>query len=471
MARGTGQYVAVTLPAVVSGQRENLFQQLHNIVTGAVVGAFPVYGATTFELYDTAPGDAVNARNRVYRSFGDRTVGPGSTGDAQMFYQLGLGTINTLPGGFASTHWADAYQDWAISNGNGTTDSISAPVVSQQTVTIAGANFNSALVNRLIWISDATNPTNNGVFTVSAFISSTQIKIANAAGVAEASFAGKIHYGLRNSNNNASPPSFSPTIDDGAQIDIFAERNQYEFVFVFIQSGTVYIGGATSPIRNHIAPLHSGVGRLTGGPYAPGTTVLNVDRDLTASLQVTSPPQRVWIYDATRNPNDPLPTDNSEIVFVTAVSPTQITLQAPGIVNTHNANAMVGDDPSPFFHFIIANTSNPSLFGINRADGTYVEAASNGAIVPQTNAITPLSNNPATGTGFFVGATGAILMSAGPTSMRGNPQHWNFWPVGAQVDRDRMLPNFSVPNAQKFFKSLQNASFALAIGPGATTSP
>lgn len=468
MARGTGQYVATTLTPVVSGQRDALYLVLNDIIVGAPVGLFPGYGSTTFELYDTAPGDTVNSRNRVYRSLGDRTVGPGSTGDAQVFYQLGLGTINSLPSAFAGLQWAIAYQDWSKQVGNGTTDSITAPVANHQTITLANGNFNSALVSRLIWITGATNPTNNGVFTVNSFISPTQITITNSAGVLENSFAGTVHTFIRDSENNAGPPSWAPTIDDGAQIDIFAERNQYEVTVVWIQSGNVYLLAMGSALRTHIAPLHQGVARLTGGPYAPGATVLNVDRDLTASLQVTTPAQRVWIYDATRNPGDPLPTDNTEIVFVSNVSATQVTLQAPGLVNTHNANAILGDDPSPIYHMISTGSSSPTVRMCSRADGTYVEATSSGSIVPQTSGIIIASNNPATGTGFFVGSTCGIVMSNGPTSFRGNPQHWNFWPVGAQVDRDRMIPNFTTANAQKLFKSLLNTSFALAIGPGAT---
>jgi len=78
--------------------------------------------------------------------------------------------------------------------GNGIGDSISM-AGSVATLTDSGANFQTSDVGKSITVSGATNPGNNGTFTIVSRISTTQITYTNASGVNETSgFAWQISY-------------------------------------------------------------------------------------------------------------------------------------------------------------------------------------------------------------------------------------------------------------------------------------
>lgn len=68
--------------------------------------------------------------------------------------------------------------------GEGDSLSFSTPTV---TLTDSAGLFTSDMVGKDITISDATNPGNNGTFTVASYISATQITYTNASGVTETS--------------------------------------------------------------------------------------------------------------------------------------------------------------------------------------------------------------------------------------------------------------------------------------------
>ena len=70
----------------------------------------------------------------------------------------------------------------------GTGDSVTDPDgANKQTLTDAAGLFSSADVGRTITVSGMSNPTNNDSFTITDYVSATQIKYVNAAGVAETS--------------------------------------------------------------------------------------------------------------------------------------------------------------------------------------------------------------------------------------------------------------------------------------------
>jgi hypothetical protein len=233
---------------------------------------------------------------------------------------------------------------------------------------------------------------------------------------------------------------------------------------VFIQAGLVYFLSFGSPIRNHIMPVSNGIARITGAVVAGANVVCQLDRNISASILAN---QRCWIYDATQAAGVALPTDNAENQIATAVTANSITFGT--LANNHAIGALVGIDPAPMYFAYAQGNSNPTVYFCSLANATYGGANNNnGNLVPQVSGIAVASNNPASGTGQYVGATGTTTMAAAPLSFRGNPQHMNWWPPGTQQNRDRMLPNNSTANAQKFFLGLLNAGFGLAIGPGAT---
>jgi hypothetical protein len=258
------------------------------------------------------------------------------------------------------------------------------------------------------------------------------------------------------------------TLDDTGQLDYFGVRNEYEFSLAFVQSGTRYLLGFGSPIRNHIAPATRGIARATGNVVAGGPVVIPLDRDISSLIKVG---QFVWVYDIV-TPGSPFPGghDNAEIAVVTAVTATNITVLS--LVNNHGtatSKAIIGLDPCPMYMFFAQATSNPAaIYLTNRLDASYGGAGLNtGTIIPQTAGVTEAENDPAS-TNQHVGVTGAMVPAAGPGGFRGNFQHMHWWPVSTQADEDRMIPNFDVSLAEKIFPSLLNAGFAVALGPGAT---
>jgi hypothetical protein len=78
--------------------------------------------------------------------------------------------------------------------GRGATVSLNAPIATVQTLTDTTANFPVDIVGTQVAVEHATNPANNGVFTISARPSSTSISYVNAGGVVESPLGGV--YGL-----------------------------------------------------------------------------------------------------------------------------------------------------------------------------------------------------------------------------------------------------------------------------------
>lgn len=266
------------------------------------------------------------------------------------------------------------------------------------------------------------------------------------------------HLSLRKSRTNL---VFFFTLDDVTQIDFFGVRNEYEFTFIFIQGGSRFFFSIGSPVRNHIAPVTQGIAFSTGAVVAGAAVVIPVDRNLTATLQ---PGQLVWIYDVAAT-GVALPTDNMELAIVSAVAAASVTITT--LANAHAANAIIGLDPSAMYIGLVAASASPTIHLTNRFDGTSTIDANTAVINPQNAGVVEADNDPAI-TNQYIGVTASMLPTAGVLGFRGNFQHLGFWPVGTQVDGDRMLPNFSVPLAQKIFPSLLNITHAVAIGPGAT---
>lgn len=70
---------------------------------------------------------------------------------------------------------------------DGIGDSLGTPSGSNQVINDGAGYFTSDMVGQTITISGATNPTNNGAFTIVGYTNATQITFTNAAGVAETS--------------------------------------------------------------------------------------------------------------------------------------------------------------------------------------------------------------------------------------------------------------------------------------------
>lgn len=290
-----------------------------------------------------------------------------------------------------------------------------------------------------------------GVFSIDAY---QDVSTAAGATLREAAGAGFLTL------------SFSDT----AAIDYWGVRNEYEYVMILRQSGTTRIIAFGSPRRIHIASVAAGIARATGNVTAGSPRVIPVDRDLTGLITVG---QRVWVYDVVdTGAAFPGGHDNAEVATVTAVAAGSITVAT--LVNAHGtatSKAIVGLDPCPMYAICAGSAFPPTWYMTNALNATYAGASANSCaitpfMVPDIGSFGP--NGPAR-TGLYIGASAGLSMNS-PIEFRGSPQHIHFWPIGTQVDGDRMLPNFSTALAEKIFPSIPmgGGPIAPAIGPGAT---
>jgi hypothetical protein len=266
------------------------------------------------------------------------------------------------------------------------------------------------------------------------------------------------------------------TLSDTAQIDYWGVRNEYEFVILWAQSGSWYFLVFGSPVRSHIPSLAAGIARATANVVAGAGVTIALDRDISTEITVG---QRVWVYDVV-DPGFtfPLTHDNAEVVEVSAVTATDITVVS--LANNHGSatsKAIVGLDPCPMYVNIGSNNSTMTPYFTNFIDavytGTFSQSHGFSPMFPSTGFFA--GQNAPESTNFYAGVRAHVFssgFSGGPSNggFRGYPEHLFWWPIGTQVDGDRMIPNYDVAQAQKIFPSLNygGASIGLAIGPGAT---
>jgi hypothetical protein len=266
------------------------------------------------------------------------------------------------------------------------------------------------------------------------------------------------------------------TLDDAAQIDYWGVRNEYEFVIVWKQLGISYFLVLGSPVRSHVPSLASGIARSTANVTAGAGAIIPLDRDISAEISVG---QRIWVYDVVdTGASFPLLHNNAEIAEVSAVTATNITVV--NLANNHGtatSKSIVGLDPCPMYVHAGSNSSSMTPYFTNLLDASYIASFS------QSHVFSPMfpsigffsSQNAPASTYFYTGVRAHAFSygsSGGPTNggFRGYPEHLFWWPIGTQIDGDRMIPNYDVTQAQKIFPSLPygGAPIGLAIGPGAT---
>jgi hypothetical protein len=273
------------------------------------------------------------------------------------------------------------------------------------------------------------------------------------------------------SSGSGSRQSFSATysrttLTSSDTLQYWGVLNEYEFAMVWKQGGATGFIHFGSPERTHIPSDGNGIGFTTGAATAGSSVVLSVDRDLQSSLAVG---QKIWIYNQTAAAAA-LEDDTVEIVEVEAVSASTVTIDT--LAGNKASGAIVGLDPCPMF--ANAYTANVVVYMTNHSDGSWTSATGQThGYVSTMSTLTESNLDPGNSQLYY----GARLMVTSSTAtkggVRGTCELVSNWAWGTQSDADRMLTDYagSAADAWKVFPRLAipAASFAFAIGPGATS--
>jgi hypothetical protein len=158
----------------------------------------------------------------------------------------------------------------------GTGDSISAPVIGDQTLIDAGAAFTPSIVGLSITMSGSINPVNNGVFTITTYVSPTSIKYTNPTGVIEALFTGKwyIPSVYATKAKHGSSVQLAQVLVEGVDWDIF--QTEYYVIKLLIPDYIVRNRLVDAPFLHDRAPTPPS-STLSANVLAGGTTLLLVN--------------------------------------------------------------------------------------------------------------------------------------------------------------------------------------------------
>lgn len=268
--------------------------------------------------------------------------------------------------------------------------------------------------------------------------------------------------GSREINSTSSTNGAFTTLSASTDIEFFGISNEYEFTMVIVQGGSYAWVSFGSPKRTHVPNAANGIALTTAAETAGSNVVVNLDRDISSNIAVG---QKIWLQNVTATGNA-LESDTINIAEVTAVTSNSVTVDT--LADNFASGALVGMDPSP----MCCNTGTTTvgtMYFTTESDGTYTGVVNQSYDTePLLEAVAENANDP-NPNGLYIGCQ-ALFDNAGTTSggFRGTPEFMTFWSVGTQADQDRMIANFDNAQAYKVFPSIINASYALAVGPGAT---
>ena len=256
-------------------------------------------------------------------------------------------------------------------------------------------------------------------------------------------------------------------VNNSTAIDWFLSVNEYGFAAVWVQGGLWYCAQAGTVIRPYSTAIN-GIGRVSVATSGTGTKIIDLDRDISANIQVG---QKVWLLNLTPAAAA-LKTDYTELVTVSGV--TSGTITVTGVTNTpYEIGSLVGIDPAPAFAFAstvvsCVGGSTPAFTSARDGSGTAPNCtATFGLLVSYDEPTEDPSFD-----GLYVANPVVLNMTGtGYTGFRGFLGTRVFaCSNGTFVDEDTMKIDFDAAQVYKIFPSLANpaGSWVTAIGPGAT---
>jgi hypothetical protein len=267
--------------------------------------------------------------------------------------------------------------------------------------------------------------------------------------------------------NEAGSTSFSTgrwaSLSATQDIDYFGISNEYEFTMISVQGGSYRWVSFGIPRRTHIMSSRNGVAFTSNAETAGSSVVIEVDRDITANIEVG---QQIWAYNITPTATA-LRSGAINIGNVTAKASGSITIDT--LANNLDAGAIIGLDPSPMY-IGTGTTAIAGSYFTNWLDGTYTSTTGQLAELEVPIELATEGNVDPSVLGYYKGSESFFdLTDATKGGVRGCPEFMVFWATGTQADADRMIPDDDTNDAYKIFPSIKYASvWSMSIGPGAT---
>lgn len=255
---------------------------------------------------------------------------------------------------------------------------------------------------------------------------------------------------------------FAQTVSDTDAVDWWMVVNEYEFLFIMLQSGSFDVAMFGNVIRPYSAALN-GVARITSQSGTGNGVIIGVDRDITSNIQVG---QTVWLVNQTPAAT-PLQSVGVDLVVVTAKSAGTITVD--GVTNTYAVGSLLGVDPCPGYTKTVLSSAT-SLYMVSKMDGTYVSNTGQAASIvnPGATAISESSFDPG-GDQLYRGFQPYAKMTLDPAGFRGKFQHLRAFTFGTQIDGDLMEVDYDSNQRWKVLSSVTMfSSWVTAFGPGAS---
>lgn len=426
---------------------------------------------------------------------------------------------------------------WETLDSAGKPTSVSAPVANIQTITCPVGSFSPLMTGRQITIAGATNAVNNGTFTFTYVSSSTgtytnaagvvetfpagatwtfglvatgpvtrdvvlrslgdrtlvggagdlsqfwRLRLQNNVGFHFGAYddwnnntTGTVAASRRATTMDALTTTSSSTFsfpDDTSAIDYFGVVNSHEIVVNSKIGGSYFFFHVVAPVPVHVPTSRRGIVRATAGFTGTGAVPVTVAIDR-ASTGIFTVGQIVTIANLTpNNTAGGIRTALQELAIVDAVGAATIDLR--GFSGTYGDYAIIGCDVQGFALKTATVFPVNTWAFTNHANPTQTVAANNGAdVFPNDSGVFETDEDPGP-FGTYPGSRVHMRMAATTPSrpFRGAMEHIATWPLGTQVDGDRMVPNDTTAQAHKFFPSITiqdqgAANMGVGIGPNAT---
>ncbi|MFA4944431.1 MAG: hypothetical protein WC789_06995 [Lentisphaeria bacterium] len=258
--------------------------------------------------------------------------------------------------------------------------------------------------------------------------------------------------------------SLLSAVNDTQALDWWIVVNEYEFAMVYVQGGVWRAFSVGQTIRPYSTRIN-GICRTTEAIAVGGgaTQTIDVDRDLTANLQVN---QKVWLVNQTPD-GVALQSRDPQLVNVDAVTASTITFT--GITGDIAIGSLVGLDPQPEYVTLEMVVSSSSYWVHTRGMSWTSATGQTGQTAWLGSQLTEAANDPDY-SGYYPGFQGYQKMTgAAFQEYRGKMQHVRIFGNGTQADGDIMQIEADATNQWWVFPSvsLAGSGWCVAIGPGA----
>jgi len=251
-------------------------------------------------------------------------------------------------------------------------------------------------------------------------------------------------------------------VSDTAEIEWWCWVDEYEIVFVSLQSGMYYVLHCGQVIRPWPDRLN-GVARFSGQSGTGDGVTITLDRDISANIQ---PGQKVWLLNQTPSAAAAVEATDPNIVTVVSCSDTEMVVD--GVADTFSNGSLVGLDPAP----VLSQNgySLSSYYSTANYSGTYLSATSqNNSLNGQEAVYTATDFDPDVYMRYVASDLWAYNTVGTARMVRG---YWGLMrrcTKGTQADGDIVEVDLNASDRWMCFVSnyaIESASYVTLYGPG-----